>query len=193
MTPRPSLAKSFASALNYAAEQRGWIAFVPYVVLASVGLGAYAAWSVPEAFWSDGKWDVSATVYGGVLAFNAILLAVSGNAFAKIYEIITGPTVGPVIRKHGLLEEHLAFVDVNQLTLVAAALASLAGLITVLLPVLVWVDRSLLAATFSLSAYSLVRTMQASKMMHELIWEQAHLGDESSEPQPRLRPVENGR
>lgn len=194
MTPRPALSKSFANALSYAVEQRGWRAFIPYIFGACIGLGAFGAWSVPGEFWADTKWDVSATVYGGVLAFNAILLAVGGNAFGKIYELITGPRLGPILKKHGLLDEHLAFIDLNQIVLVAAALASLAGLITVLLPAQLWVDRALLAGSFSLSAYSLMRTFDSTRMMHELIWEQAHLGDEEgSSDQPRLRPVENGR
>jgi hypothetical protein len=192
MKPRPPLSKSLAAAIHYRVEKRGWPGFLPYVLAVCTGLGAWAAWSIPGSFWNDDQWSVSATVYGGVLAFNAILLAVSGNSFAKIYEIITGPPIGPILRKHGLLEEHLGFADLTQLILVAAAIASLAGLITVLLPADLWVDRALLAGSFSLSAYSLARTLQTARMMHELIWEQAHVGEDESR-QSHLRPVENGR
>jgi hypothetical protein len=189
---RPPLSQSFATALKYSAERRGWLAFVPYFFLSCVGVGTAAAWSVPHDFWSDANQDVSATVYGGILAFNAILLAVSGSAFAKIYDIITGPVLGPILKKNDLLDEHLAFVDLNQLVLVFAALMSLAALVTVLLPALVWVDRALLMATLAFSAYSLLRTLSSTKMMHELIWEQAHADDLMGRPS-HLRPVENGR
>jgi len=192
MTPRPPLSKSIAAAIHYRVEKRGWLGFIPYVFAASSALGFWAAWSIPGSLWSDDAWDVSATVYGGVLAFNAILLAVSGNAFSKIYEIITRPPIGPILKKHGLLEEHLGFADLTQIVLVIAALASLAGLITVLLPAQLWVDRLVFAGSFSMSAYSLVRTVQTAGMMHELIWEQAHLEDEGA-TKPRLRPVENVR
>jgi hypothetical protein len=160
--------------------------------LVCIGVGAAAAWVVPDAFYGSGERDISTTVYSGILAFNGFLLAVGATAFSKIYEIMTGPVLGPILRKHGLIDEHLAFVDVNQLTLVAAAMFSLAGLITVLLPALPWVDRIIFSGAVGLSLYALARTMASAKMMHDLIWEQSHANDRSSE-QPKLRPVSNGK
>lgn len=191
MKARPSLAQSFAEALKYSAEQRGWLAFIPYVFLLCIGIGAAAAWAVPDGFFGAGEQGISTTVYGGILAFNGFLLAVGATAFSKIYEIMTGPVLGPILRKHGLIDEHLAFVDVNQLTLVTAAMFSLAGLITALLPTLPWVDRLIFSGAVGLSLYALARTISSAKMMHELIWEQAHADDHPSD-KPNLRTVRNG-
>src|SRR3712207_1066163 len=107
MEKRRSFAESFADALRVSAAKRGWRAYVPHVLLICLGLGAGGAYAVEAAFWSTEKWDVAATVYGGLLAFNALLLAVGWSAFSKIYEVISRGRLGEVLLKNKLLDEHL--------------------------------------------------------------------------------------
>lgn len=156
------------------ADHRGWLAFIPYVFLSCALLGVVAGWSVPKSFWTDDNQDVSTTVFGGILAFNGLLLAVGATAFGKIYEIISGAVIGPTLKKHGLIDEHLAYVDLNQIVLVLAAISSLSGLVTVLLPAQLWLDRAIFSGAICFSAYALIGTLSATRMMHELIWEQTH-------------------
>lgn len=187
MKQRPTFAQSFASALSDDANERGWRAFVPIYVLVSFGFGFFAAWRLPVNFWADAEWGVSATVFGGILAFNGLLLALGWSSFSKIYEIILSEPIANALRKHGLLEGHLAFIDANHFVLVVAALISGIAMVATLAFLPPWVDRVLFGLSIALTIYSLVRALASIKMMNELIWEKSQLNGNSDSP---LRAVD---
>lgn len=189
MKSRPSFAQSFASALAEDAKDRGWRAFVPIYILGSVAIGAFAAWRMPAAFWDDTQWGVSATAFGGILAFNGLLLALGWSSFSKIYEIILAEPIGPILRKHGLLDGHLAFIDANHFVLVVAALFSGAAMVTTLALLPVAADRVMFGLAVAGTLYSLVRALASIKMMNELIWERAHIESEGGRPLQSVRGV----
>lgn len=190
MKKRPSFAVSLASALRADAEERGWRAFFPTFGILSAVVGGIAAFFTPLEFWADAKWDISTAVYAGLLAFNGLLLALGWSAFSRIYEIIAGGPVGEVLRKHDLLAEHLAFVDGNHATLIASASFSMVGLVSVLMNLPIAADHAILALSVGTTAYALIRAMASTKMMSDLVWEQAHLNEPAK---PTLRPVEGAR
>lgn len=189
MKKRPSFAVSLASALRADAADRGWRAFFPTFGILSGVIGVGAAYFTPIAFWTTAQWDISTAVYGGLLAFNGLLLALGWSAFSRIYEIIANGKVGEVLRKHDLLSEHLAFVDANHATLVASASFSLVGLISVLMTLPLIADQAILGLSVGTIVYALIRAMASTKMMSDLVWEQAHLAETAD--RPLLRPVES--
>lgn len=181
MKKRPSLAVSIAASLQSGAEARGMRAYFPTWILLSAALGGTLATSLPSEFWSQENWDISTAVLAGLLAFNGLLLALGWFAFAKIYETLTGTKLGSMLTRHGLLGVHLAFIDVSHFVLVFSSIASVACLVTVLLPLPIWADRTMLGISIALTAYGLFRAISATQMMNDLVWEQAHL--EHSGPQ----------
>jgi hypothetical protein len=195
MPPRPSFAATYAKALVVAARKRGWWAYVPTRLLISLGLGAAAAYFVPggaQGFWADSNWGTSATVIGGVLAFNGILLAVGWSAFAKIYDVIGSPDFSAFLKRHDMLDTHIMFVDAVHFSLAAAALISFAALIGLLLPLPELADRGLFALMVGSCVNSIAEAFSATAMMNDLIWDKAH-ADGSAAGQSHLRPVSNGK
>lgn len=186
MDKRPTLAESIAASVQAEAEDKGFWAFVPYHLIACIAVGAVIGWLMPAEFWSDAKWDVSTAVFGGLLAFNGILLALGWFAFSKIYEIISNNSLGKRLTQHGLLGVHLSFIDYNHIVFVTSALLTGCCLFFVLLEVPIWADRIALGGALSLTMYSLVKAISATSTMNELVWEQAHMADATS---PALRTV----
>lgn len=177
MKRRPSYAASLASALHTDAGDRGWCAFFPIYIICSVAIGCIASFYMPDTFWSDEQWAVSVTVYGGLLAFNGLLLALGWYAFSKIYEILSDAKIGQVLYKNDLLSDHLAFIDGNHVVLILATIASGVGLLTILMPLKLGVDRIIFVAVISTTLYALYRALSSTKMMSELVWEHAHIVD----------------
>ncbi len=186
MTQRPSFAASFAKALAISAKKRGMWAYLPGQILITLSLGAAVAWFVPEKFWTDAHWSESATVYGGMLAFNALLLAVGWGAFAKIYEIIGATDFAAFLRRHDMLDLHILFVSTVHAALATASAISFGGLVSLLLPLPLSGDRVIFGLMIGSSVYSLIQAMRATTMMNDLIWDKAH-----SEPAtaPALKAV----
>lgn len=190
MKKRPTLAVSIATSLQAGAENRGLRAYIPFWMVASAVAGYAVAFYLPAEFWSDDKWDVSTAVFAGFLAFNGLLLALGWFAFAKIYETLTGTELGAMLTRHGMLGVHLAFIDVSHFVLVFSSIASVLCLVTVLLPVPLWADRIAIGTSISLTVYGLCRAISATRMMNDLVWEQAHLAPQLG---PRLAAVENAK
>ncbi|NJM51598.1 MAG: hypothetical protein HC843_12620 [Sphingomonadales bacterium] len=86
--PRPSFASTLAKALSIGAKKRGIFAYIPLRLIGCVISGAIIAGFVPNSFWLNKNLGSSLAVYGGILAFNGLLLAIGWGAFSKIYEII---------------------------------------------------------------------------------------------------------
>lgn len=186
MRSRPSFAQSFATAFAEDAKDRGWRAYVPIYIGGSAAAGSIAAFGVPATFWYDTNWGVSAAVFGGILAFNGLLLALGWSAFSKIYEVMLTEPIGPILRRHNLLDVHLAFIDANHFVLVVAALASGTAMLVTLAVVPLFVDRMLFGLSVAMTMYSIVRALASIRMMNDLIWERAHF---TSTGEPSLQSV----
>ena len=107
---RPDFLASFFSALAERAEAGSLWKMLAVPVIAGAISGA-AAYYMPAEFWSDQRWDVSATVYTGVLTVNGLILALSWSAFSRIYESISAPKFSAFLRKHGLLNKCIVTVS----------------------------------------------------------------------------------
>ena len=185
MNSRPKLSVSLAKSLKAGAESRGFLAYFPFVFATCLTLGFVAAEYVPISFWADGSWDVSTAVFGGMLAFNGLLMSLGWFAFSKIYEILANERLGKMLTENKLLDVHLAFIDVSHIVLIAASCLSVVGLVVILAGMPLWMDEFLFGACLGLTLYGLARAFSATKMMNDLVWEQAHL-DRSG---PNLKAV----
>ena len=178
MNKRPTLPVAFATALKIRAESKGLLAYVPFVLGACLAVGFASASYIPLEFWMDSKWDVSTAVFGGLMAFNGLLMSLGWFAFSKIYEILANDSLGKMLTKYGLLGLHLSFIDITHFVLICASLLSVLGLIATLAGLPIVVDRLLFGGSLGLTLYGLSCAFSATRMMNDLIWEQANIGRE---------------
>ena len=175
MKHRPSLAVSLAISLKSGAESRSFFAFVPLVLAVCLLAGTVSTIFIPSEFWSDTKWAVSTAVFSGLLAFNGMLMSLGWFAFSKIYEILANDRLGQMLTRNDLLGLHLAFIDVSHAVLICASVLSVAGLVAVLVDAPLRIDKIILVLCLGFTLYGMARAFSATKMMNDLIWEQAHL------------------
>ena len=154
-------------------------------IAAVLSVGFASASYIPLEFWMDSKWVVSTAVFGGLLAFNGLLMVLGWFAIAKIYEILSNDSLGKMLTTHGLLGLHLSFIDIIHLVLICASLLSVLGLIATLAGLPIVVDRLLFGGGLGLTLYGLSCAFSATRMMNDLIWEQANIGREP----PKLETV----
>lgn len=189
MVARPKFFTALCKSIGDAYERKGVRAIVPWWLLLGFAIGGSVAWYMPTAFWADDNWGVATTVFTGFLAFDGLLLALGWGAFSKIYEIMSTGWFAAFLRRNGLLNDHLFFVDAVHSILVLSAVSSGVALVTVLLPIPPLADRVIVAAVIGLSLWSLIKALSAMRMMNDLVWELAHT---EPDEQGYLRPVENG-
>jgi hypothetical protein len=131
----------------------------------------------------------TATIYGGVLAFNALLLAVGWSAFSKIYEVIGNKEFASFLRRHDILDIHIMFVDLVHVALALSAFLSFVGTVALALPLPMMAHRVLFSGMVGMSLYSMTEALRASSMMNDLIWDKAIA---EANGQNSLRPVQSG-
>ena len=183
--PRPRFIETFGKTLQIATKKRGWRAIIPYRFAGAIAVGAIAAMAIPSIFWANDKWDISTAVYGAILAFNGLLLAIGWGAFSKIYEIIGEGEYAEFLRRHNILDIHIFFVEVVHLALAAAAIASALALIFLMFDLPLWIDRVVFSFLVGLSINSLAEAFRANGMMHDLIWEKA----QALKPEGNVHPM----
>jgi hypothetical protein len=174
-------------------KKRGYRAFVPsYLLLALAGAVAVVHY-IPGDFYMPLNQDVSATVYSGVLAFNAITLALSWSALGKILETITQKDFCSFLRSSGLLNLYRFYVDMIHGVQVAASVATFAALLVLLVGNIVpdIVHQSLAVATITLTLYAMRWSHGAVQISNDLIWQYAKFDGLDDEEKKALRMVVN--
>ncbi|MBR0551794.1 hypothetical protein [Stakelama marina] len=171
---RPSLAQTFAKALQISAKKRGYRAFIPVRMILTLAVGIGVSRFVPDTAWRSDNLGAMATLYGGILAFNALLLAVGWNAFSRIYDAISEEEFSEFLKRYNMFDLHIMFISLVHITLASAAIMSFAGLISLLLPIGAEISKWILAIILFLSVYSLTEAMRATTMMNDLVWDKAH-------------------
>lgn len=171
---RQAFLTSYLEALRRSAERRSWKAVVPFWIVVSLIVGSAVSYFVPNIFWTEENWEVSATIYSGILTFNGLMLALSWSAFSKIYEIISAPMFSSYLKKHDLLNGYIVYVSYVHMVQIVAVVASALGLVSVLFEIgSIWADRSILALVAASTIYSIKQASSAITGMHDLIWQKA--------------------
>lgn len=171
---RPKFLPSFFRALAKSAERRSWRSIVPTWLVVALCVGAAASYLIPATFWNPNNLSVSTAVYVGLLTLNGLILALSWNAFSRIYEIISAPRFSAYLAKSDLLNGYIVFTGFVHVTQLAAVVVSAAGLLLLLIdrPAVIY-DRIAFAAMVSASAYAIKMAAGAVTVMHDLLWQKA--------------------
>lgn len=174
-------------------KARGWVAFLPSYLLLALGCSIAIVRYVPNDFYMPLNQDISATVYAGILAFNAITLALSWSAIGKIQETITQKEFCSFLRDGGLLNSYGFYVDLIHAVQVFASIATFAAMLVLLIGNAVpdIVHQSLMAATITLTLYAMRWSHGAVQISNDLIWQYAKFDGLDEEEKKRLRMVVN--
>jgi uncharacterized protein (DUF2062 family) len=168
---KPSLPQTFAEGLAIAAKKRGWTAYLPLRLAGAAVIALVIVWNLPSKLWSgDARSDLLA-IYGGLLAFNGLLLAIGWSAFSRLYELIGSGPFSAFLKRNEILKYHILFIELAQLALVSSSLTSGFGLFSAWLPFLDWLDRTILGMSITLTAYAVFKAWESTQAMNELLWE----------------------
>lgn len=174
MSERPKFLPSFMDLLKRESEESGSWAIVPFKMIVCIGIGSAVGYLVPADFWSDARWDVSTAVYGGLLTFSGLILALGWSAFSRIYETLFRGDFGGYLHEKGLLNDYLVHTSFMHFAQVLSVVFCGVGLVSVLADgAWHWVDRAILAVAVASIAYDLKQALDAVSMMNDLAWNSA--------------------
>jgi len=170
---KPSFPKVFAQGLALAAERRGYHAYLPSRLLLCFGSGALVAWQLPSELWSVEKRTDLIAIFSALLAFNGLLLAIGWGAFSRIYELIGAGPFAAFLKRNDILKYHILFIEIAQVTLVFASVSSGFGVFSAWLSFELWFDKLIMTATIGLTGYAIIKAIEATQAMNEILWEAA--------------------
>ena len=170
---RPKFLTSFFTAMAERAESKTlWRVFVAPVVLGSVG--AAAAYYMPVVLWTEEYWAIASTVYVGVLTLNGLILALSWNAFSRIYESISAGKFCSFLRRNNLLSKYVVTISSINACQIFAVVVSGSGLIVLLINIpYIIVDQILFGVIVFASLYSIYQASCAVGIMNDLLWQKS--------------------
>jgi hypothetical protein len=173
----PKFLQSYWKAVGRSIDKRGVWALVPGWLLASAVIGAVPTYYMRAEFWSQEKLDVSLIVYTGVLTLNGLILTLSWNAFAKMYESISASGFASYLMMRGRMDGYTVFIDYVNYAQVAAILCSATALLVLLCHVHVIYDRIAFAVMLTASLYAIKKASGAVTAMRQLVWQKAIFDD----------------
>lgn len=151
-------------------RSKGVVHLVPYFFIGCYGVGAGAAYFFAPQFFTEGKWDVAATVYSGVLAFNALTLALSWFAIGRVLEIISNPGFSSFLKSNGMLSKYSFYCSFIHLTQVLAATVTFFSLLLLFIQSIpIWGQQMALAAVVGSTLYALKWSLGAVRIASDLI------------------------
>ncbi len=191
-SPRPSFLEAWLGDTREIVSEKGSWAIVPWSFLACAAGGASAAFFMPSVFFQDGLWDVSATFYAGLLAFNALTLALAWNAFGGVFERLSRTDFSAFLKSAGELEKYLFTISyIHAMQVIAAAATLLSGLVIFMPVPWVWVDRIFIGLTVCFTAYALRWAVGSVKVSQDLVWNFSTFDALDAESKRRLRLAVN--
>ena len=171
-TERPKFLPSFFSALAERAEKKTlWRLIAALLITAGIGLAV--ALLMPDKFWIRRGGSIAATVFSVVLTLNGIIMALSWNAFSRIYESISAPAFGAFLRRHNLLNKYVVTVSyIHRWQLLAITVTAFALFFLFLEPGDFW-NRVFLGAVVFVSVNAIHQASSAVEIMNDLLWQRA--------------------
>lgn len=163
------IAQFFADVAETIKRKGAWHA-VPSFLIVFMVIGGLAAYYISIDFFSEKRWDVSTTVYSGILAFNAITLALSWSAIGRILEIMSNPGFSSFLQSSGMFKVYNFYVSFVHVTQVIASTITLVALICILLPIIpiLW-KQFMLAIVIGFTLWALRWSLAAVRIVSDLI------------------------
>lgn len=179
---RPNFWSSFFKALSKRADDGELLSFfIPFLTCPLIATSL--VYFIPDSFWSDTNLEISVTVYGAILAFNGLLMALCWSAFSRVYDIILHPKISTILLKHNILNDYIITVEFAHWSQVLASFTTFVGTITVLYSDIFsfFYDRCIFIAASSLTLYAIYQATHIVSVMHDLVWHKSELELNSSD------------
>jgi hypothetical protein len=170
MDSRPSFIESWLDDTKDLYKAKGAWALFPVSLIVFACLAVGAAYFIPSTFFEDQNWDVSVTVYTGLLAFNALTLALAWSAIGRVYESITRTDFSAFLKAGGVLSKYLFYISFIHVAQAVAAFVTLISLVIVFMPVPDVYDRVCLGATLTATLFALRWALGAVTIVQDLSW-----------------------
>jgi len=165
----------------------------PFWFVLSVALGGLAVrFVVPESLFHEEKWEVTAAFYAGVLAFNAITMALSWSSISKILEITSQKGFSGYLQSAGMLDSYSFYVSFIHLVQVVACVLTLVAFVVLFAPIndALWKQLSL-GASLSYTLYALRWSVGAVRVVKDLIWSYAKFDNLTDEERAKIKLAVN--
>tara|TARA_Y100000815_G_scaffold273044_1_gene303331 strand:- start:746 stop:1336 length:591 start_codon:yes stop_codon:yes gene_type:complete len=167
---------------------RGPIHVLPWRVAICCGAGFLVALNIEASFFYPRRWDVSVALYAGLLAFNALTMALAWSGIGRVYDSLAAPSFSSFLQHSGVLSTYLfilGFIHGVQTIAALLAIASLGILLVGWIPI--WVDRITLALTLGSTLYALWWAYLAARVARDLSWHHATFDSLDEEQIQRIR------
>lgn len=153
-------------------ERRGWwAAIVPWTFIVSAFLAILSVSMMPDYTFFSGQVGTLLGVLAGLLAFNALTMALSWNAFGKIYELLAKPGFSGFLQAANELSRYMFYISYFHYTQVFAAAATLLAIIWMFFDFPpIWLDRCVLGVALFGTFYALRWSVGSVKVAHDLVW-----------------------
>lgn len=159
------------------------------------GFGYGMATSISSDFFFPRRWDVSVAVYSGLLAFNALTMALAWSGIGRVYDTLSAPKFSNFLQHAGVLARYhfvLGFIHTVQSIAALITIAAMGSLLVATFPL--WADRLALAATVGATLYALWWAYSAAQVARDLSWHHATFDGLDEEQINSIRlAVDNGR
>lgn len=169
--PLPSFPPTYAKALKFAADRRGWLAYIPVAGLFAILVGVACFIMTPSAFWCPANRGNAIMVYAAILTFSGILLALGWSAFTKNFDIIGRGHLGEFLKENDILDVHLLFISITNWSLTVFSIMTFIGLISLVLCTNVIVMRVVFALMITSAFNAVARSLSLNRFIQELIWD----------------------
>lgn len=169
--------------------EKGFSRVIPWLMIACSAVGYAAAHFADPRVFSQENWSTLAAVYGGVVTFNGLTLALSWSAIGRIYDTVSKAEFSRFLRASGLLNTYLFYVSLIHTVQVVSALAAVLGLVSVFLILPITIGPTVLAIVIATTLYAIRWAAGSSRVVKDLAWHYATFDDLSAEERRRLYAV----
>jgi len=169
----PTLIQAWRDDLRTSWNNHWWHLF-PWKIALCGGAGWLLASNIQSAFFFPRRWDVSVAVYSGLLAFNALTMALAWSGIGRVYDTMSAPRFSSFLQYTGVLSKYhftLGFIHSVQSLAALITIGSM-GLLLIGEVDVFW-DRVALASTVGATLYALWWAFSAAQVARDLSWHYA--------------------
>lgn len=150
------------------------LSVLPWRIALCAGAGWLVASNLQSVFFYPRNWDVSVAVYSGLLAFNALTMALAWSGIGRVYDSMSAPRFSSFLQHTGVLARYhfiLGFIHAVQTLAALVTIASM-GILLVGQINIFW-DRIAFASTLGATLYALWWAYSAARVARDLSWHHA--------------------
>jgi hypothetical protein len=169
--------------------QRGFGRVVPWLALVCAGVGGGFAYFAQSSLFDVTQWGTLGAIYGGLLTFNGITLALGWTTIGRVYDTVSKAEFSRFLRASGLLNTYLFYISLIHTVQVLSATAAVAGMVSFVLPLPPFADRTILGGVIATTLYAIRWAAGSARIVKDLAWHYATFDELSPDDRSRLYEV----